>query len=166
MVEESLITDEARAMIGKETQPVKGYEVAEHEVRRYCEAVDDLNPLYIDGEQAEKGPYKGIIAPPNFHIVPFAVPTPLSSLRKDGIPNEQAGILSLKVSRIMYGGCETEFLKSVRPGDLLTRKSKFTEIYERTSRSGDKMVFTVLETRYSNQTGEVVAIDRMTTISH
>lgn len=164
--EESLITDEARAMIGKESQGITGYEVTEHEIRRYCEAVDDLNLLYLDSEEAENGPYKGIIAPPHFHAFPFARQAPLSSFREDGLPGEQAGLMPpLKVTRTMHGGTEIELFTPVRPGDILNTKSKIADIYERKGRSGENIVFTVRETTYTNHRGEIVAIERMTAVS-
>ena len=70
MDEESLITDEARAMIGRESGPTTSEAVSELEILMYCEAVGDLNPLYIDKEEAEKGPHAGIIAPPLSHHSP------------------------------------------------------------------------------------------------
>ena len=86
MTTESLIPDEARAMIGAESEPVTGYPVSEHEIRRYAYAVDDLNPLWTDPEYARNTRHGGIVAPPLFHIIPFANDRPLSNLREDGIP--------------------------------------------------------------------------------
>lgn len=50
MNEESLITDEARAVVGRETEPTTGEAVSELAIVMYCEAVGDLNPLYVDKE--------------------------------------------------------------------------------------------------------------------
>ena len=167
MAEESLITDEARAMIGRESEPTTGYEVSKHEIRRYCNAVDDLNPLYLDGEEAEKSIYGGIIAPPLFHSIPFAKSASLSELREDGLPAAGRGSITvpLKVTRSMFGGIEVEFITPVRPGDILTSKTRVADIYERTGRSGSNMVFVIHETTFTNQKGEVVAIERLTGIT-
>lgn len=163
---ESLIPDEARAMIGKESDPIVGIPVSEHEIRRYCHAVDDLNPLYLNEEEAAKGSHEGIVAPALFYAIPFAKEYPLSHLREDGIPAQTAGGLTppLKVTRTMFGGLEIEFMEPIRPGDVLTSKTKLADIYEREGRSG-KMAFTILETTYTNQRGQVVAIERTTRIS-
>ena len=163
---ESLITPEARAAIGQEAPPVTGYEVSEHEIRRYCYAIDDLNPLYLDPEAAAAGPYAGIIAPPLFLSIPFARDVPLSRIRADGIPltDDDLPRPPLPVTRTMAGGTEVEFLQPVRPGDVLTRRSRIADLYEHEGRSG-RMVFTVWETEYVNQRGELVAVERLTGIT-
>lgn len=166
MAEESLITDEARAMIGKENEPITSYAIPEHEMLQYSYAIDDLNPLYVDKKEAEKGPYGSIIAPPLFYSIPFGYLVPLSKLREDGLPPEQPGepTLPLKVTRLMAAGVEVEFGKPVKPGDVLTWKSKIADIYERTSKSGTKMVFVIRESIFTNQKGEMVAIEYYTFI--
>ena len=167
MAEESLITDEAEAMIGRQGEPITGYEVSEHEIRRYCDAVDNLNPLYLDKGEAEKSIYGGIIAPPLFHSIPFATSLPLSELREDGRPAALPGspMVPLKVTRTMFGGTEIEFVRPVRPGDILTSQTKIADIYERMGRSGTNLVFVIRETIFTNQKGEVVAVERSTGIT-
>lgn len=165
--EESAITPEARAMIGMESEPITSYPVMEHEIRKYCYAIDDLNPLYLDEDAAKKGPYGGVIAPPFFYNIPFEKEAPLSEHRLDGIPGRSRGgvpMPPLKVERRMAGGTEVEFVRPVRPGDVLTYKTKLAEIYERQGRTG-RLVFTVNETTYTNQKGEVVVIERNTGIA-
>ena len=167
MAEESLITDEARAMIGRQSEPITGYEVSEHEIRRYCDAVDDLNPLYLNKGGTEKSIHGGIVAPPLFYSIPFATSLPLSELREDGRPTARPGspTVPLKVTRTMFGGIEVEFVRPVRPGDILTSKTKIADIYERTGRNGTNMVFVIRETVFTNQKGETVAIERSTGIT-
>jgi 3-methylfumaryl-CoA hydratase len=162
MAEESPITDEARAMIGKWGAPVTHNPVSELEILMYCEAVGDLNPLYVDGEEAEKGPYGGIVAPPLSHPVPRAIR--LSALREDGLPTPRGtgGMPPLRVTRSMAGGTETEFHQPIRPGDVLTSRSKIADIYERTGRSGTTTVFVITETVTTNQKGETVTVSRST----
>src|SRR3972149_11907709 len=89
--EESLITPEARALIGRENEPVTGHPVTEHEIRRFCCAVDDLNPLYLDPNYAAKTKYGGIIAPPMFLSIPFARYWSLEELAEDGLPQAAPG---------------------------------------------------------------------------
>jgi len=164
--EKSLITDEARAMIGRENEPVISGPTTELEIMNYCHAVGDLNPLYIDKEAAEKGPYGGIIAPPLCVPIP-GVMRP-SDLREDGLPAPKGNANwqpPLKTTRSMAGGTETEFGVPIRPGDMLTSRSKIADIFERTGRSGSRLVFVVTETVTTNQNGEVVSISRSTGIS-
>lgn len=166
MVKESFITPEVKAMIGRETEPTTGFEITEHEIKRYCLAVDDLNPLYLDKEAAKKGPYGGVIAPPLFHSYAIARLTPLSELRPDGTGRGGGGLnVPLKAERRMAGGVECDFVRPIRPGDTLTSKSRIADIYERTAKDGSQVVFTINETIFTNQKGEVVAINRSTGIA-
>lgn len=163
----SLLTDEAKAFIGKEGAPVQGYPVAEHEIRRFCHAIDDLNPRYIDPAYAATTPAKGVVAPPLFVSIPFSrLDVPLAELRKDGVPGNPEGSLMppIRAERQLAGGIELEFFTDVRPGDVLTLRTKITDIYERAGKSGP-MVFIIQETTYTNQRNEKVAVERMTRIS-
>ena len=164
-MDDSLITDEARAMIGRENPPVTSGPVTELEIMNYCQAVGDLNPLYVDKEAAEKGPYGGIIAPPLCVPIPGGM-RPID-LREDGLmmPKGNSWSPSLKVTRSMAGGTETEFVNPIRPGDMLTSRSKIADIFERVGRSGSKLVFVVTETVTTNQNGDIVTIGRSTGIS-
>ena len=162
MTSSSLITEEARAMIGKETQPVTR-EVYEKDIRRFCFAVGDLNPRYLDEECAKKTKFGGIVAPPMFFDIPTIQEFPQDQLKEDGMA--LSGLRPpLRVSRSMAGGNEVEFFRPMRPGDKITRVSKIADIYEKQGRGGP-LVFTVYEHRYTNQDGDLVALERVTGIS-
>ena len=155
-------------MIGMEGEPSTGYPVTEHEIVRYCQAIDDLNALYVDPDYAYKSPYGGVIAPPLFYFIPFqSVQASLSNLRHDGIPARSGGGVpqpSLPLDRRMAGGVEVEFLQPVRPGDVLTARRRLADIYQRQGRSGP-LIFIVNEATYTNQRGEVVCVERTSTIA-
>ena len=53
-------------------------------VRKYCHAVGDLNPLYLDEDYAKKSPYRGLIAPPSIHILLMFACTPTGDWRRAG----------------------------------------------------------------------------------
>ncbi len=161
---ESLITDELRAQIGTERRTIGG-EVYRRDIERYCSAVGDLNPIYLDDEAARAAGYSGVIAPPLFY--PYAIDRQvrLDQLRPDGIAQTGARSgIQWPLPRIMAGGVEVEFFEPIRPGDRLTATPRIADIYERVGRSGP-MVFQVVETTYRNQRGEVVLIERATTIN-
>jgi len=67
--------------------------------------------------------------------------------------------------RALAGGDELEYYLPVRPGDVITSVSKITEYNEREGKRG-KMLFTIIETTYKNQRGEVVATSSSTYISY
>lgn len=160
-VEEPLITDEARAFIGKESTVYLG-EVTLREMQRYAMAVGDANPLYFDEEYARRSAYGGLIAPPNMvaAIMGWEAGPAEERLLPDGRPLEGELSLPLRgVSRAMGAGQELEFLAPVRPGDAFTRLSKVTEIVQREGRSGP-FVLVTLEQRFVNQGGEVALVCR------
>ena len=90
-------------------------EVEKGSVKRYADAVVDLNPLYLDEEYAQKSRYGTIIAPPGFwgwpvkpeQMRPKILFEMLADFRAAGFPN------------ILDGGIELEFMLPVRVGDVL-----------------------------------------------
>ena len=156
---EDLITDEIRSWIGREVRPWT-IEVSRRDVTRFAVATDDLNPLYLDEEQAKHSRYGGLIAPPLFYMAPLTEPVPETELRPDGLPFEgKLPVPPTPLPRLMDGGTEVEFLQSVRVGDVLTGRSKITDIYQKTGRSGP-LIFVQRETTFTNQRGELVLIEK------
>lgn len=163
MAQESLITDEIRAWIGHETPPWI-IEVTPRDVKRFAVATDDLNPLYLDEEYAKNSYYAGLIAPPLFYMAPLTEPVPESELRPDGLPYEgKFPIPPTPLPRLMDGGTEIEFFLPIRVGDTLTGRSKITDIYQKEGRTGP-LIFIVRETTYTNQKGEIVLVEKGSTI--
>lgn len=156
---ESLITDEIRAWIGRETRTWTA-EVTALDVRRFAVATDDPNPLYCDEELAKQSRYGGLIAPPLFYMAPLTDPVPESELRPDGLPYEgRFPIPPTPLPRLMDGGTEIEFFVLIRVGDTLTARSKIVDIYQKEGRSGP-LIFVVRETRYTNQHDALVLIEK------
>src|SRR5919202_628951 len=54
-----------KALVGERSEAVSGV-VEKGAVRKFAEAIGDLNPLYVDEAAAEKSRYGGLIAPPTF----------------------------------------------------------------------------------------------------
>ncbi len=156
---ESLITDEIRSWIGREAPPWT-VEVTRRDVTRFAVATDDLNPLYLDEERARNSRYGGLIAPPLFYMAPLTEPVPETELRPDGLPFEgKFPVPPTPLPRLMDGGTEVEFLQPIRVGDVLTGRSKITDIYQKNGRSGP-LIFVQRETTFTNQRGEIVLIEK------
>lgn len=51
--------------VGRSSEPVRN-DVEKGAVRRFAEAIADPNTLYVDEEEAERGPHGRLIAPPTF----------------------------------------------------------------------------------------------------
>lgn len=156
---ESLMTDEIRAWIGRETPPWTT-QVTALDVKRFAVATDDPNPLYYDEELAKQSRHGGLIAPPLFYMAPLTDPVPESELRPDGLPYEgRFPIPPTSLPRLMDGGTEIEFFVPIRVGDTLTARSKIVDIYQKEGRSGT-LIFVVRETRYTNQHDALVLIEK------
>ena len=155
----SLITDEIRSWIGREVRPWT-IEVSRRDVLRFAVATDDPNPLYTDEEQAARSRHGGLIAPPLFYMAPLTEPVAETELRPDGLPFEgKFPVPPTPLPRLMDGGVEVEFLQPVRVGDVLTGRSKITDIYQKDGRSGP-LIFVQRETTFTNQRGELVLIEK------
>lgn len=156
----SALTPEVLSFIGRKGEAVTGYPVTAEEIRRYCYAVDDLNPRWLD--PATPG---GVTAPPMFVSIPFDIDRPLRELSEDGTALEHRGVIFPPVSlkRKLFGGLEIEWFAELRAGDVLTRQYKVLEIFERRGASGPS-VFVRIEGTYTNQRGEKVAVEVNTII--
>ena len=65
MTQASVITDEMRAAIGKESEPVT-FEVDKTACRMFARAVGYTDPIFFDEEHAKSKGYRGIPAPVGF----------------------------------------------------------------------------------------------------
>lgn len=159
MAQVSLITDEIRAWIGRETPPWT-IEASKLDIRRFAVATDDLNLLYLDEEYAKQSCHGGMLAPPLFYMAPLTNPVPESELRPDGLPYEgKFPIPPTPLPRLMDGGTEIEFFAPIRVGDTLTGRCKIVDIYQKEGRTGP-LIFIVRESRFTNQKGELVLVEK------
>ena len=147
----SFLTEELREKaIGTRGQP-QSMEIEKGHIKRFAEAIGDCNPLFCDEVAARKSRYGGIIAPPTFvrsiraALPPLPFDTPFDSS--------------------LDGGSVWEYAEPVRAGDMITAVAHIHDLYERQGRMGT-MLFTVNQTTYSNQFGEVVATQRSTGIRY
>jgi len=157
MTEESLITPEVQAMLGQEVV-FPGKEVVDkNSIRCFAQSIADLNPLYLDEEYAKKSKYGGIIAPPTYV---FDVSSDIfAEAGEDGRDLSRVSVPGLQPVR---GGNVYEFFEPVRPGDVIDRTRKITDIYEKESKKAGKILFIDYETTYTNQKDKVLGKARET----
>ena len=163
-----ILNDELLSWIGRENEPETA-EVTLAEIQRYANAValSGQNPLYFDEEQAKPSAYGSLIAPFQFYSVPFSEMAETDTLGGDGLPRSGSGNSlrpPIPLPRTMAGGSEVEYIRPIRPGDRLTRRSKLTDMTERQGRTGP-LVFTTIETTYRDEKDQPVVIVRSTSIS-
>ena len=144
------VTEEARKQIGK-TGESRTYEVERGAIRRFAEAIGDDNPLFNSEREARGTRFGGIIAPPTFYRSLMA-PIPEVSL-------------GMESSGGLDGGSDWEYFRPIRPGDRITVQTKIADLRESDGRLGP-MVFITTETSYTNQFGELCALQRSTGIRY
>ena len=133
-----------RSIIGQVFDETTFPAITKEEILEFTAALGEKNPLYTDEAAAAKGPYGGLIAPPTF----------VTKLRAKKFTPEHLP----KFGKVGFNaGQRCEFHAPIRPGDTITMKTRITDVYEKTGRTG-KMVFIVRETTYENQKGEKVAV--------
>lgn len=159
-----VINDEIRLWVGHEG-PSETASVTQRDIEQYAHAVGNLSPLFLDEAEAKRSPFGGIVAPFQFYSIPFIQPRQHDELKEDGIPGGGGGARPpIPLPRTMAGGQEVEYMRPIRPGDVLTRQSRISSIEERRGSTGP-LVFTETETTYSDAEGDPVVVVRSTAIS-
>lgn len=121
------------------------YVLTAEAIRKYCEAVGDLHPLYIDEEYARKTPYGGLIAPPSIHILLMFACTPADDwMRSPGTINA--------------GQCWSYNIPG-RPGDTITLQARCLDKFIRKNH-----LFAIHDNVFFNQHGQVICAGRGHTI--
>ncbi len=128
--------------IGKEV-PVCTVTVTAEDIRKFAEAVGDLNPIYLEVAAAQAAGYPTIIAPPLFCMKMRG-----GRMRPD-VPLAP-GYASL------HAGQDIEFVDEVYAGQTYTITAKVAEAYEKTGRSGPLGII-VREIAIKDTTGRIVA---------
>lgn len=178
MAIEKVITSEVQAMVGKENRPETGPdEVCNSEIRRFVQATMDDNSLWFDEEYARSTKF-GIGCAP----LPYALRAtgfykrPLGSpdlTRTKGADEDVRGDLETEQEiRIpwpkgmaeFHAGDEVEYFQLPRAGDKISVQSKIVNIIEKTGRSG-KLGISFVDRTYTNQKGEILAINHHTSIA-
>ena len=153
------IPEEVTKLIGKPVGEPQAYEVERGAIRRFVDAVDDLNPLHRDVEYAKNSKYGELIAPVGFFGWPVKGPGFLEILMEAVKPIMGAGYPVL-----LDGGVEYECFIPVRAGDTLFSQVKIQDILDKTSSSGKTMLFTAVEFNFTNQNGDKALTMRMNLI--
>ena len=116
-------------------------------VREFARAVKDDNPVYRDQARS--------LAPPTFLMT---IAHWLGDL------GQTRSAVKLDYRRLLHGEQEFEYVRPIRPGDVLTFRSRTKDVFEKAGKRGGTMLFIIGETEFTNQHGEVVAYTRNTAI--
>jgi len=180
--ETNYITDEVKALIGKETEWSEyAPPIDPSEVRRFTQAIMDNDPIYWDEEFVKTTRYGKLVVPP--------LAVGMANRRKPGSPDpleylwenpEDDGTfrgwqgdrgragqplpqVPIPFVRLVNGGTEGEFFQYASPGDRIRSKQKYADIRQRQGSTGPMVIITT-ETMYENEKGELLAIIRSTSI--
>ena len=153
------IPDEARQYIGK--TKTREYDISKKDIRRFAQAIGEMDPIYYDDEYAKTTKFESIVAPPLFcHSFSFE-DVPPDRLSSDGSPIETD--IPLPAKRLVGGGSIFENYIRLRPGDIVIVKTEVKDIYTKQGKSGI-LYFIVIETIFFNQNKKLVAKETSTFI--
>ena len=158
---DTYITAEIRAWLDVERDIAVSPPISENDIRKWAIAVywpETPPKLYWDADYASQSRYGGIIAPQEFN--PFAWPVARKEAIRLGGPIGKA-----PGQRVLNGGSEARYETPMRPGDVIRSGTKLVDVYEKTGRLG-VMMFLINETTWTNQHGDVVKVDRKTSIRY
>ena len=152
-----------KSKLGMEFSPYT-FEVEKGKIAEFAMAIsqkedkDQVNPLYVNRETAQKSGYKDIIAPPTFQTC--------FPLWAGGGLMPVIQSLGINIFKLLHGEEEYDYLGAIHPGDIMTGRAKVVDMYEKEKKDkpGKFMEFTVIETEIRNQRGELVIKSRSTLV--
>lgn len=157
----TLLTDELRAMIGREVHYVAPEPLGRAGIRYFARAVGDPNPVYTDHSAARAAGFPGVVAPPTLVVETNAYadrdPDPMGSIghRWD---------LHVPGTREIRGGHTYRFGRPARPDDVLHVRWRLEDMVERTSRRGDTLLIVTATQTVTAADGAHLATNTETTI--
>ncbi len=150
---ETLVTQDmidAQGVWGRETT---SYPVGESDIRKWAIATywpEQPPRIHWDADYARGTRWAGVIAPRDFN--PFTWPIDRPRRASAGpVPGQEPK----KGENILNGGQQDTFFAPIRPGDVVTSKTRLSHWNERQGRHG-LTIFTFTETEWHNQDGELV----------
>lgn len=156
---DNLITDELRSWIGRSSARLPLPEaVSASDVRRYVDATDDRNPLWLDDAAARAVGYEGRLVPP---MLVLELTRRAQDESGDGADWWHKLPLPADYTDTRNAGGELEWPAPVYVGDWLALESSIVDIVARQGRAG-LGIYVTREERVLNQRGEVVLRRRQT----
>ena len=146
-----LISEEAKSWIGRGAEPLY-VEISRRDIIKYSIATEQQQEKYLRGDEA----------PPMFMFGALRPLVPMEELGPDGIPPDSF-LPDLPLKRVMAGGTEMLFHRSIRPGDKLRAPRSLHDLYEKKGKTGP-LIFAVYNMSVENEDGELVMEEKQTRI--
>ncbi|GAA1463993.1 MaoC family dehydratase N-terminal domain-containing protein [Nocardiopsis exhalans] len=105
--------------LGREYPAPEAYEVTRGKIREFAEAINDLNPAYLDKASAKALGYADVIAPPTFPVILGMAGSALALADPD---------LGVDFSRVVHGDQSFRYSRPLRAGDVLSTVTRITDI--------------------------------------
>ena len=139
-------------MVGTVSPPEANlFPISREMVYDLADAMEFPNPLFVDQEYAQKSRFGGLICPPLATWKEWRQAIGYFGAGQDGILEIPTSIKSYGFN----GGAQWTFYRPAFAGDLMTRRYRVTDVYEKEVRSG-LLVFVRREEIQTNQKGQVV----------
>ena len=151
MPDNSLVSDEARAWIGRTDTP-KRIEINRSDIIKYSIATEQRAEKYLNGD----------VAPPMFFFGALRSVVPIDQLGPDGLAPDPF-VPELPLKRVMAGGTKTRYHRDAVPGDVLIATRKLKDIVEKQGSTGP-LIFLIYEQRIETESGELVIEEEQTRI--
>jgi|KBSSwiStaDraftv2_1062776.scaffolds.fasta_scaffold84122_3 hypothetical protein len=164
---QALITQAMLALVGEVRQRLTSYPVSASDIRRWALAIyyPDAPPeRYVRaGAAAGESP---LVAPEEFNPFAWTVAAPKGAPRFSGPKQiEQAAGAVPPVKFSVNGGSTCEYGVAMQEGDVITSETRITS-YSQKQGSKGPLLFTDVETRWTNQRGEMVKVTVQTGIRY
>ena len=150
---ETLVTQDMIDARGVWGSAHTSYPVGESDIRRWAIAVywpEKPPAIHFDAEYAKGTRWGGIIAPRDFNPFTWPVERP-----GRGSAGPTPGQKPKKGENILNGGQADTFFEPIRPGDVVTSRSRLSHWEERQGRHG-LTIYAYTETEWHNQNGDLV----------
>ena len=169
------LTDEIRKYIGMETEVQLACDPVERgAVRRYAQAIMDIDPIYMREEALAGTRYAKPVAPPLFPNAMLRLPFGERDLVQEraadpdfdgAVGSSTLGLPPLPVekSALLNGGSEVELFRFAEHGESIWLRSRYLDIYEKETSKG-VMLFVVIETDFLDHDRKLVMRFRKTQI--
>ena len=146
-----LLSEDALAWIGRSDPPMT-VEVTRRDIVKYAISTEQTQEKYLSGDEA----------PPMFVAGLSREVVPLDELGPDGLA--QASLVpDLPLKRVMAGGVEFDFHRTVHPGDVLVFERSLSSLTEKQGRTGP-LIFVTYTINCRTEAGEPVLEQNQTRI--
>ena len=136
-----------RRVIGKH-YPAAWNEVEKGAIRRFAEAIGDLNPLHLDEGHARAQGYRGLVAPPTF-----------AATLGCGVDFRE--VLGLAHRNVLVGELSLDLHAPICAGDRVQVQGRVLDLYEKHA-AGGMIDYAVIEDEGRGEKGDLLFRARRT----